>query len=75
MHSGVNKDTSSPCFSPHHHLHQEAANLAVEVKLRGSSQQLLKNQELLPQFTKMNESSFLFNTTGCHAHMSCPQHR
>ncbi|KAG7160513.1 von Willebrand factor A domain-containing protein 7-like 1 [Homarus americanus] len=27
---GVNKDTASPCFSPHHHLHQQAAELAVQ---------------------------------------------
>ncbi|XP_063860185.1 von Willebrand factor A domain-containing protein 7-like [Scylla paramamosain] len=26
---GINKDTASPCFSPHHHLHQQAAELAV----------------------------------------------
>ena len=31
LYSGVNKDTSSKCFSPHHELHQTAANLAVEV--------------------------------------------
>lgn len=27
---GINKDTASPCFSPHHHLHQQAADLAVQ---------------------------------------------
>ncbi|CAL4124402.1 unnamed protein product, partial [Meganyctiphanes norvegica] len=27
---GINKDTSSPCFSPHSNLHQEAAELAVK---------------------------------------------
>ncbi|MPC24810.1 von Willebrand factor A domain-containing protein 7 [Portunus trituberculatus] len=27
---GINKDTASPCFSPHHHLHQQAAELAVQ---------------------------------------------
>ncbi|KAG0711995.1 von Willebrand factor A domain-containing protein 7 [Chionoecetes opilio] len=26
---GINKETSSPCFSPHHHLHQQAVNLAI----------------------------------------------
>ncbi|XP_042211952.1 von Willebrand factor A domain-containing protein 7-like [Homarus americanus] len=27
---GINKDTSYPCFSPHHHLHLQAADLAVK---------------------------------------------
>ncbi|XP_076061138.1 von Willebrand factor A domain-containing protein 7-like [Oratosquilla oratoria] len=27
---GINKDTSSPCFSPHHHLHSKAVELAIE---------------------------------------------
>lgn len=27
---GINKDTASPCFSPHHYLHQQAAELAVQ---------------------------------------------
>ncbi|KAG0719672.1 von Willebrand factor A domain-containing protein 7 [Chionoecetes opilio] len=27
---GINKDTPFPCFSPHHHLHEEAAELAVQ---------------------------------------------
>ena len=27
---GINKDTPFPCFSPHHYLHKEAAELAVQ---------------------------------------------
>ncbi|XP_076061129.1 uncharacterized protein LOC143036957 [Oratosquilla oratoria] len=27
---GINKDTSSPCFSPHHHLHSKAVELAIQ---------------------------------------------
>ncbi|XP_064098255.1 von Willebrand factor A domain-containing protein 7-like [Macrobrachium nipponense] len=27
---GINKDTASPCFSPHYYLHNEAAELAVK---------------------------------------------
>ncbi|XP_063613332.1 von Willebrand factor A domain-containing protein 7-like [Penaeus indicus] len=27
---GINKDTASPCFSPHYHLHEQAAELAVQ---------------------------------------------
>ncbi|KAK7087106.1 hypothetical protein SK128_001407 [Halocaridina rubra] len=27
---GINKDTAYPCFSPHHHLHEQAAELAVQ---------------------------------------------
>ncbi|KAK7027488.1 Von Willebrand factor A domain containing 7 [Halocaridina rubra] len=27
---GINKDTASPCFSPHHHLHAQATELAVQ---------------------------------------------
>ncbi|XP_063592197.1 von Willebrand factor A domain-containing protein 7-like [Penaeus indicus] len=27
---GINKDTASPCFSPHFHLHEKAAELAVQ---------------------------------------------
>ncbi|XP_068237397.1 von Willebrand factor A domain-containing protein 7-like [Palaemon carinicauda] len=27
---GINKDTASPCFSPHYYLHDEAAELAVK---------------------------------------------
>ncbi|XP_071525808.1 von Willebrand factor A domain-containing protein 7-like [Panulirus ornatus] len=27
---GINKDTASPCFSPHYHLHEQAAKLAVQ---------------------------------------------
>ncbi|XP_063870578.1 uncharacterized protein LOC135105872 [Scylla paramamosain] len=26
---GINKETSSPCFSPHHHLHQQAVEAAI----------------------------------------------
>ncbi|XP_068232515.1 von Willebrand factor A domain-containing protein 7-like [Palaemon carinicauda] len=27
---GINKDTASPCFSPHYYLHEQAAELAVQ---------------------------------------------
>ncbi|XP_042873279.1 von Willebrand factor A domain-containing protein 7-like [Penaeus japonicus] len=27
---GINKDTASPCFSPHYHLHEQAVELAVQ---------------------------------------------
>ncbi|XP_071539177.1 uncharacterized protein [Panulirus ornatus] len=27
---GINKETTSPCFSPHHHLHQQAVDLAIK---------------------------------------------
>ncbi|XP_071539179.1 uncharacterized protein [Panulirus ornatus] len=27
---GINKETTSPCFSPHHHLHQQAVDLATK---------------------------------------------
>ncbi|KAK5904480.1 hypothetical protein CesoFtcFv8_006038 [Champsocephalus esox] len=30
---GINKDSTSPVFSPHHYLHMEAANLAMEATL------------------------------------------
>ncbi|XP_068568500.1 von Willebrand factor A domain-containing protein 7 [Cebidichthys violaceus] len=30
---GINKDSTSPLFSPHHYLHMEAANLAMEATL------------------------------------------
>ncbi|KAF1393792.1 hypothetical protein PFLUV_G00019720 [Perca fluviatilis] len=30
---GINKDSTSPLFSPHHYLHVEAANLATEATL------------------------------------------
>ncbi|XP_029372637.1 von Willebrand factor A domain-containing protein 7 [Echeneis naucrates] len=30
---GINKDSTSPLFSPHHYLHQEAATLATEATL------------------------------------------
>ncbi|XP_041651813.1 von Willebrand factor A domain-containing protein 7 [Cheilinus undulatus] len=30
---GINKDSTSPIFSPHHYLHQEAATLATEATL------------------------------------------
>ncbi|XP_034023845.1 von Willebrand factor A domain-containing protein 7 [Thalassophryne amazonica] len=30
---GINKDSTSPLFSPHHYLHMEAANLAAEATL------------------------------------------
>lgn len=30
---GINKDSGSPLFSPHHYLHQEAATLAAEATL------------------------------------------
>ncbi|XP_017297416.1 von Willebrand factor A domain-containing protein 7 [Kryptolebias marmoratus] len=30
---GINKDSTSPLFSPHHHLHVEAANLATKATL------------------------------------------
>ncbi|MPC19373.1 von Willebrand factor A domain-containing protein 7 [Portunus trituberculatus] len=26
---GINKESTSPCFSPHHHLHQQAVDLAI----------------------------------------------
>lgn len=29
---GINKDLPTACFSPHHHLHQQAAEMAVEVR-------------------------------------------
>lgn len=28
---GINKETSSPCFSPHHYLHQQAVDAAITV--------------------------------------------
>lgn len=37
---GINKDTASPCFSPHHYLHQQAAELAVQVR-----QDLIKSHQ------------------------------
>ncbi|XP_069161847.1 uncharacterized protein [Procambarus clarkii] len=27
---GINKESSSPCFSPHHYLHQQAVDLAIK---------------------------------------------
>lgn len=30
---GINKDSTSPLFSPHHYLHVEAATLATEATL------------------------------------------
>lgn len=30
---GINKDSTSPLFSPHHYLHVEAATLAAEATL------------------------------------------
>lgn len=30
---GINKETSSPCFSPHHYLHQQAVDLATAVSM------------------------------------------
>ncbi|XP_071536581.1 von Willebrand factor A domain-containing protein 7-like [Panulirus ornatus] len=37
---GINKDTISPCFSPHHHLHLQAADLAVQATVTYLSQVL-----------------------------------
>ena len=30
---GINKATVSPCYSPHHYLHQQAVDLAISVSL------------------------------------------
>lgn len=73
---GINKDSGSPLFSPHHYLHQEAARLAGEATLSllldlrdtVSHKTFLRSLKLLPSSSRRYRSinSIKYTLTCCH---------
>uniref|UniRef100_A0A8C5WJ49 von Willebrand factor A domain containing 7 n=1 Tax=Leptobrachium leishanense TaxID=445787 RepID=A0A8C5WJ49_9ANUR len=65
---GINKDTASPIFSPHHFLHQKAAILALEasIKFLNELRTDLTDQEMLRLLgvSSFPALSFVVDTTG-----------
>ncbi|XP_036624201.1 von Willebrand factor A domain-containing protein 7 isoform X1 [Trichosurus vulpecula] len=65
---GINKDSTSPAFSPHHHLHPQAAQLALQASIQALN--LLRGRlgdtgfSRLLQISPASGLSFVLDTTG-----------